>query len=117
MATKTTATKKAAPKKAAASRATATPKAATTPKKLLAAVRIDPNLPLRPGNSVTFVADAPKGRPGVSVTTNRDAWAGKPSVSKTEARISKIIETGHGTVDVVFTDDGEAYASGTFEVE
>ena len=101
MATKKTA--KTAPKKAAASG--------------LGAVTLDPNLPLLPGRTVTFIA-SPRtfGRAAVKIVTARDTWMGVPSISGGFARQAKIIETGLGEITVTFYEDGEAYAEGTFSV-
>lgn len=81
-------------------------------------VRIDPNLPLIPGNSVTFVAEGREGRTMAKISTARGSdWvATSTGVAANEERVSKILESGHGDVTVEFYEDGELYASGTWPV-
>ncbi len=81
-------------------------------------VRIDPNVALLPGNTVTFVAEAREGLVMAKIITAKDSWLVKTStgVQANEERVSKIIETGHGEITVEFYEDGKKYASGTWPV-
>lgn len=81
-------------------------------------VRIDPNLPLLPGNTVTFVAEGREGRTMAKIVTARgtDWVASSTGVAANEERVSKILETGHDEITVEFYEDGKLYASGTWPV-
>lgn len=81
-------------------------------------VRIDPNLPLIPGNSVTFVAEGRAGRTMAQVRTDRGSYwvATSTGVAANEERISKILESDHGNISVGFYEDGELYAFGTWPI-
>lgn len=79
-------------------------------------VRLDPDLPLLPGNTVSFVAEGREGRTQAKITTAKDSWLVATSTGSNEERVSKIIETGHGVITVEFFEDGELYASGTWSV-
>lgn len=81
-------------------------------------VRLDPDLPLLPGNTVTFVAEGREGRTQAKIVTAKDSWlvATSTGAQGAEERVSKIIETGHGEITVEFYEDGKLYASGTWPV-
>ncbi len=78
-------------------------------------IRLDPNLALIPGNSVTFVAPAKDGRLQAKIITARDSWLVAASVRGDEARVSKILEVP-GDITVEFYADGKKYASGSWTV-
>ena len=78
-------------------------------------VRLDPNLALIPGNSVTFVAPAKEGRVQAKIVTARDSWLVAASLRGDEARVSKILEVP-GDITVEFYADGKKYASGSWKV-
>lgn len=81
---------------------------------VLESVRLDPDLGLIPGNSVTFVAREAKGRAAVKISTNRGNWMGTPSNTPSGARQSKILDPG--PITVTFYEDGSAYAEGSWTV-
>lgn len=91
-------------------------KPSSSARKTGSGVRIDPNLPLLPGNSVSFVADAGDGVIQAKIVTAKDSWLVAASTNGGYARVSKIIETGHGEITVEFYEDGKLYASGTWTV-
>jgi hypothetical protein len=78
-------------------------------------VRLDPNLPLVVGNSVTFVADEGKGRVMVRLETAQGVNWVAASNGHGDARVSLIIQV-KGDIKVDFHSDGKKYASGTFTV-
>lgn len=90
-------------------------KAKAAPKKVsgLEPVHLDPDLPLLPGNSGTFVARQANGQPSATLSTDRGEIRAIPSNTQSGARVSRIIET-YGAVTVTFFEDGKPYASGTF---
>jgi len=107
MATKTKAktsskAKAAAPKKAASTKSQG--------------VRLDPNLPLVPGNSVNFVTEVPEDGDRFSVKISNDRGTTLNEISSTggDLRINRIVETGWGTTTVEFYADGKKFAEGTF---
>jgi hypothetical protein len=77
-------------------------------------IRLDPDLPLVPGNSVTFVARPAAGRASVKISTDRGDWMGAPSSTPSGVRQSKILEPG--PISVTFYEEGEPYAQGSWEV-
>lgn len=80
-------------------------------------VRVDPNLPLTPGNTVSFYTDVPEdaGRLSVKITDQRGpVMTNVVPGGNGDLRISKIIETD-GTYKVEFFNDGTSFASGEFE--
>lgn len=80
-------------------------------------VRLDPNLPLLPGNSVSFYTPVPEdaGRLTVKITDARGpVFANVVPGGNGDLRISKIVETA-GTYKVEFFNDGKKFASGEFE--
>jgi len=79
-------------------------------------VRLDPQGALLPGNTVTFVADEGEGVVQAKIITAKDSWLVAASNTAGGARVSKIIETGHGEITVEFYEDGKLYASGTWTV-
>jgi hypothetical protein len=80
-------------------------------------VSLDPNLPLLPGNTANFVAESRDGRVQAKIITAKDSWLVAASQSGDYARVSKIIETGHGEITVEFYADDKLYASGTWPVD
>lgn len=84
----------------------------------IGSIRLDPHLPLLPGNTVTFVAEGREGRTMAKISTARgSAWvATSTGRAANEERVSKIIESGHGDITVEFYEDGELYAFGTWPV-
>lgn len=121
MAAKKTSTKKAAAKKVDSVDRTATrdetkvrPSSAETAS-TDGGIRLDPNLPLTPGNAVTFVAEHREGRVQAKIITARDSWLVAASMGSGDARVSKIIEVP-GDITVEFYADGKLYASGTWPV-
>lgn len=91
-----------------------------TPSKAKAAsteggIRLDPNLRLIPGNSVTFVAEGREGRTQAKIITSSESWIVATSSGPNEERVSKILERP-GDITVEFYEDGKMYASGTWPV-
>ena len=79
-------------------------------------VRLDPNLPLTPGNTVSFYTEVPEnpGRLSVKITDPRGpVFTNVVPGGNGDLRISKIIETA-GTYKVEFFNDGKKFASGEF---
>ena len=78
-------------------------------------VSLDPNLPLIPGNAVSFVAEERPGRVQAKIVTAKDSWLVAASNIGGDARVSKILEVP-GEITVEFYEDGKLYASGTWTV-
>jgi hypothetical protein len=80
-------------------------------------VTFTPNLPMYPGNVVTFHTRQGKDDVEAEITTNRETWRGKASNTGAGASVSKLIESGHATITVTFFEDGKQYATGTFKID
>jgi hypothetical protein len=85
-------------------------------KKATQGVRLDPNLPLVPGNSVSFVTDVPENGDRFSVKISNDRGTTLNNISSTggDLRIGRIVESGWGTTTVEFYADGKKFAEGSF---
>lgn len=90
-------------------------KSAAKPAAAKGGIRLDPNLPLIPGNSVSFVAEERPGRVMAKIITARETWMVAASNGGGDARVTKILETG-GDITVEFSEDGKLYASDTWTV-
>ena len=84
-------------------------------KKAAADVRIDPNLPLILGNTVTFVAPEGEGLVKAKLVASNGTYWVKATNGSGDARISWIVQ-GTDEVTVEFHDDGKKYAEGTFSI-
>lgn len=84
-------------------------------KRSTGSVRLDPDLPLVHGNTVTFVAPEGDGRVLAKLETPQGVqWIGT-SNGQGDARISWIVQVS-GDITVGFYNDGDLYAEGTFTV-
>lgn len=85
-------------------------------KKTTAEVVIEPNQgPVLPGNTITFMSDAPDGNLEYLITAAGGPFRGKPSVSNGRARATHLLERG-GPLRVEFLADGVVYAEGSWEI-
>lgn len=83
--------------------------------KVVGGVRLDPNLRLIPGNTVSFVAEYRPGRVQAKIVTPRDSWVVAASTLRDDSRVSKILEVP-GEISVEFYEDGDLFAAGTWQV-
>lgn len=92
-----------------------TPVAKAEAPEVVGGIRLDPDLRLIPGNSVTFVAEGREGRTQAKIITSNETWVVATSSGPNEERVSKILERP-GDITVEFYENGKKYASGTWPV-
>lgn len=101
------------------SKKTSSKKVEVTQESAVGAVRIDPDFPPIPGNTVNFNAQAPEnaGRLTAKISGPRGPWfASLTPGGSGDLRVSKIIEVP-GTITVEFFNDGKKFAEGSWDVK
>jgi hypothetical protein len=78
-------------------------------------LRLSPNLPLIPGNSVTFLADGGEGVATARVISNGVVWEGAVSSTEDEIGHTVLLERS-GPLEITFYRDGKEVARGSYEV-